>query len=164
MRMTLSGIKADVLYMVLIGMLLYGTGCATIATKQVFPVERVKHIQPGATTKQQVLDWFGPPGVVVKKGERVRVRSVRGDGREPRELSFDDILGFFPARHDENHHLVVFRYQYWKSEVPWVAAPFAHLAEEQVTVFSLWVLMNEDTGIVEDSALRTQESRAIPIP
>jgi hypothetical protein len=159
--MMLYGIKADVLYMVFISMLLCGTGCATMVTKQVFPIERVKDIRPGATTKQEVLDWFGPPGVVVKKGEGVRIFSVIGDGREPGELSFDDILGFFPAKHDENHHFVVFRYQYWKSEVPWVAASFVHLAEEQVTVSSLWVLINEDTGIVEDSVLLTQESRAV---
>lgn len=141
-------------------MVLGGAGCASVHTEQSFPVEKIRSIRPGTTTKQEVLAWFGPPADMARKGGSIRVPFVADDDGGPRDLSFADILGYFPARHQEAN-LVIYFYQYGNADIPPVYIGFVPVAKAQETVYRLWVLVNEDTGVVADSVLRTLEPRGM---
>jgi hypothetical protein len=137
-----------------------GAGCVSIETEQSFPARQIRSIRPGTTSKQEILAWFGPPVGMARKGEHIRVPSVTNDAEEPSDLTFTDILKYFPTKHEESN-LVIYLYQYWKSNIPSAHVAFAHLAEGQETVNRLWVLVDEDSGVAVDSVLRTREPRGV---
>ncbi len=136
-------------------------GCVSIHTEQSFPVEQIRSIRPGVTTKQEVLAWFGPPTAMAEKGERILLPSAGNENEELRERAFADILEYFPTRHLEGS-LIVYCYQYWKSDIPLVPAPIADVAEGAVTVYRLWILIDEDRGVAIDSVVRTHAPRETP--
>jgi hypothetical protein len=152
--------SARYLYLVISIMVLSCAGCISIHTKQSFPVEQIRSIRPGTTTKQEILEWFGPPVAMARKGQSIRVPSVTHDDGEPQDMVFADILGYFPTKHEEAN-LVIYLYQYWKSDIPNIFLGFAPVAEGQKTVCRLWILFDEDRNIAVDAVQRMQKPGGI---
>ena len=142
-----------------IGVMVLSAGCIRLQAKQTFPVEPIRSIRPGMTTKQDILTWFGPPANMVRKGAGIFIPTANDDG-EQRYVIFKDILDYFPARHEEEN-LVIYFYHYWRLAVPYLYVGYAPFAKTQKTVCMLWVLLDEDRNIVIDAAERTQESGGI---
>lgn len=148
--------SAQYRYLVISVMVLSCAGCISVHTRRSFPVEHIQSIRPGTTTKQEILKWFGPPVAMATKGQTIRVPSVTNGGGEPQEMVLTDILGYFSTRHEEAN-LVVYLYQYWESDIPYLYVAFAPLVEGQKTVCQLWVLFDEDSNIAVDAVQRTQK-------
>jgi hypothetical protein len=143
-------------YLVISFMVLSCAGCISVYTKQSFPVEQIQSIRPGTTTKQEILKWFGPPVAMARKGQSIRVPSFTNSDGDSQAMVLSDVLGFFPTKHKEAN-LVVYLYQYWKSEITSMYIGFASLEEGPKTACQLWVLFDEDKNIAVDAVERMQK-------
>jgi len=115
-----------------------------------FAKEQVEKIERGVTTKQEVLQWFGPPVALARKGE---------DGKELRSenLRTDTFIEICAGKHTINQDHVIYYYRN-EGRRSVVGVAFLALGEKSWQVRErLWILINERTGVVEDYMLREDE-------
>lgn len=76
--------RSAALVPLLLGALLLGLGSGCVLARyhegNRLPTERVERIEPGVTTKAQILDWFGPPQ---NYGEDSLIERMIVDGAPP---------------------------------------------------------------------------------
>jgi len=110
----------------------------------------VKMIQPGKTTKEDIIQWFGSSTNIVQKQGADATTPKEGlvDVIDPRLVSpsFD----LFSSKHKitEDHRIYV--YTSTKSEGTVFYLSFFTKSDGQMFKDSLLVLVNEKTGIAED--------------
>ena len=113
-------------------------------------------IEPGLTTKQQLLDAFGPPMGIATRGEDLYLqRPVQWMGGVPLRWGIDIQSGgamfeFFALREGlgPGHRVYYF---YSSSGRQRAIFLLVYINERSwVEMDRLWVLVNEETGIVED--------------
>jgi len=124
--------------------------------------DMVKMIQPGKTTKEEIIQWFGIPSVIAKKGEKMSLptelvsMSVAGEiGRQ--EVSSDTFFNLFSTKHKLTESHRIYYYTYTKSKGTTFAMPYFGYTGGKALTDKLLVLINEDTGIVEDYIFRKQK-------
>jgi len=124
------------------------------------PQETIAKIQPGKTTKAEVLEWLGPPITIGAKGEIVAVlrptewikhNVLLGGSRDTEVATWFEL--FAPKRETSDYHRV---YYYYRAVTTRFDVPFPGMfVFDDTTIHDqLWILMNEETGIVEDYVLR----------
>lgn len=112
--------------------------------------ERIEKIQDGATTRGEVLDWFGPPAALLRPGKETRVQGRYGEEL----LTFDEQFLLFADRHAPKPTWAVFFYQQWASKAS--GAMVVAVGTNKLTVLRrrLWVLVDEATGTVGGHVFR----------
>jgi hypothetical protein len=129
-------------------------GCATTGTA--IRTERVKSIVPGKSTKSDLLDMFGAPMTVASRDEILTLSSTAIMGkpfsnRFSYRLRADTFFALFPPVDEYRriyyyYHAVSYKYPVWY---------VLYFGENGKTkIDRLWVLVNEQTGIVEDYAFK----------
>jgi len=145
-------------------------GCAIMPYKHTSgePIkeDKTKMIQPGKTTKEEIIQWFGIPSVIAKKGEKMSLPIEMAGGMYgigaagevgKQEVSSDTFFNLFSSKHKliENHRIYYFTYT--KNKGSTFNMPFFGYSGGRALTDKLLVLINEDTGIVEDYIFRKQE-------
>ena len=123
------------------------TGCVffsgTDTTRETFSKAAVKKIEPGKTTKDDILKWFGPPVAIARKGEEDKIISVEN-------VRADTFLELFSAKRTLTEHDIVYYYRSVKSSKSGVLVVFAAGENTRSSTAKLWVLIDDRNGIVED--------------
>lgn len=108
----------------------------------------VKQITAGKTTKSEILEWFGPPTAIARRGKSLAIPDADFDGT--RTVDSETFFELFSIKHDLTEDHIIYYYQSFK--VGSTAGIFLFVGSESKKVHSskIWMLINNNTGIVED--------------
>ncbi len=132
--------------------------------------ELVGTVMPGKTTKQEMLEQFGPPTAIVrhheiaavlvprslKAGPSTSFKLMTGDYRFQTDTFFEM---FSPERDPEYHR--IYYYDYIVSSMTGHCFLFAFYDTGGTRTDRLWVLVNEKTGTVEDYVFKKYNQKAL---
>jgi len=132
--------------------------CAIMPTKGEVgkPIDEkmVKKIQKGKTTREEIIQWFGIPMAVAKKGETIKLSGAMatpmgGGEMQGAEVSSDTYFVLF-ANHNitENHR--IYLYIFTKTKGMGFSMPFISTMSGKTLKNTLIILMDESKGIVVD--------------
>lgn len=131
------------------------SGCGVIAGKYVaedpFKEDGLRKVQYGETTKQDVLDWFGPPLAIVREGTVLMIPLPGSGEKVQHEVRAESVFAYFAPKREITKDHIIYYYQgtyfNWAEifllEASFPTSPVMH--EKR-----LWILINEKTGKVED--------------
>ncbi len=127
----------------------------------------VKKIEPGKTTQRNLLQWFGPPEVLAKKNDVVALPSLEDGQVKMREVDSTFFFEKFLEKHPVSEHHVVYYYLNEGEDINGfglpipiggffisVPATFGNLQFSE-----LWVLVNRESGKVEDFVFLEREEK-----
>lgn len=151
------GIKGLFLYLVVfltIGLL---SGCFVMPHSYTYgtPIkdEMVAKIQPGKTTKEEIIQWFGIPNNIVKSQDKVGSSyNLPASSAHMTVPSFD----LFSSKHKITDDSRIYVYTFSKTSGSSVNILFLGNTTTHTRADTLLVLLNEDTGLVEDSLFRKE--------
>ena len=134
------------------------TRCAVLKYKgeESFHEDQIKMILPGKSTKQEILLWFGPPLAIARKGKVMKLPPPAGGEEHPDEVRWETFLRLFSPKHELTSFHSIYYYHYAESETEPVYFVYADRAEKKLVIDKLWILINQQTGIVEDYIFRRQ--------
>jgi hypothetical protein len=132
--------------------------------------DRLQTIKPGKTTKQDLLELFGPPGAVVAQHEIAAIptpqiwkagpaTSFKMMTREYRFQSDTFFELFTPGRELSEYHRIYY-YDYIVSSLTGHVFVIAFYESGRTKTDCLWALVNEKTGIVEDYIFKNYNQKA----
>jgi hypothetical protein len=127
------------------------SGCIVMSSYQSgesLQEKQIQQIAPGTTTKQQILDLFGPPVAVARKGSAQMVPSAY------QGIQVDTFFELFSPKHTLTERHIVYYYPAREVKGTSVLVPFAGAANNQVATDRLWILIDDGTGIVADYVFR----------
>jgi len=128
------------LAMILTAMLTSG-GCVTKeVVLQPSMIHELKNIQRGESTKQDVLQLFGPPVAIFKNEAMTK-------DTQPFEK---EALQFEGATKDH----IIYYYTFSRVHMPLTWEWWIPRGEYRLTIEHLWILIHEDSGIVSNYFLR----------
>ena len=114
----------------------------TETTEHSFTKAQVERIQRGETIKDEILQWFGPPLAMARKGEP-------GEAPTANPARFDSFFEPFSERYAIGEHHVVYYYQSQRSRT------VQGLMTRQSSVTDrLWILLDGRRGTVVDYVLK----------
>ncbi len=122
-----------------------------------FGEDQIKKIQPGKTTRQEILEMFGPPVAVARKGKVMKIppQWLRKEGSQ--EIDSDTFFELFSTTHELTENHIIYYYYYSEETGMTGMVLFAALGKGELGVDKLWILVNGETGIVEDYLFREQQ-------
>lgn len=115
--------------------------------------DKLKKIEAGKTTKEEIIQWFGVPSVVVKKGEKANVTTTQyGASGVIQSIgsSFDELFSLFSSKHKQKDSYIIYYYDYTKTEGATFSIIFFSPSSSRALTDKLLMLIDENTGIVED--------------
>jgi hypothetical protein len=132
-----------------------GCGSYSITSGKPIDEKTVKMIQPGKTTKDEIIQLFGPPQSIEKpsgkeeataKEEKVKTMVVPAWPGGTIPPSFESSFELFSSKHKiiEDHRIYVYTFTKFKGEVGPFGGGSHNLSDK------LLILINEKTGVVED--------------
>ncbi len=140
------------------------TGCTVISgtyvAEEPFTGEQVKQIRNYYTTRADVLGWFGPPAVIARQGAVLKVPPPGPGKRGSREVPAEQFFKLFAESHALTGDHIVYYYQ--DSSLHWSEIAIGYIVlptTSTMRVTKLWVLINDKTGIVEDTFLGKEEKK-----
>lgn len=115
----------------------------------IFDEEEIERIHLGKTTKEEILDWFGPPNAMATKGKSFQFASSSA-GSKAETITNEILFELFSKKHQlANHHSVYF---YSTSRTSNLEIILASVTSPDMN--KLWVLVNQESGLVEDYVYR----------
>ncbi len=155
--------------------LLSATGCVAPAfpfkTGEPIREERVASISPGTTTKQDLLEQFGPPTTIVAQHEIVAIPATFAWNAGPatslsmktRDYRFqsDTFFELFASGREPGEYYRIYYYDYVVSSKTGYIFVVAFYESGTTETDRLWVLVNEKTGIVEDYVFKKYNQKAL---
>jgi len=132
-------------------------GCivGNYASDDQLDTDYIEEIQKGITTKQEILDRLGLPKILARKGKTVKVPSNDPE-KDMEEVDSELLFELFSAKHAiGDHHIVYF---YYSSNMHMaVVMPILPIASASgsMDIDRLWILIDQNTGIVEDYLFRS---------
>ncbi len=119
--------------------------------------ELIKNIEPGKTTRKNILEWFGPPEILARKDGVVLLPPLETGQGKMREVDSKVFFKYFLERHPiAEQHVVYYYFNEWE-KIGGVSIPIPGLALASLPLTSgnlqsreLWVLVNRQTEQVED--------------
>lgn len=118
--------------------------------------KQVQGINHGQTTRQQILDWFGEPNAVARQDGGFLHKPV-GPHVNSEEFSSEVFFKLFSETHRTGPQYIIYYYQH----VPGGTATGVWLnpIEGEVVIEKLWVLIDQETGNVEDHVFRKESKK-----
>jgi hypothetical protein len=136
------------------------SGCFLVSGKyrlgETITEEMVKKIQPGKTVKQDILEWFGPPIAVARKGAWVKIPRLGTDRTGWDEIQSDSFLELFSSKHALTENHIIYYYHYGEDKATAGMFIFYAHGEGKLWISKLWVLIDETAGIVTDYLFRKE--------
>jgi len=140
--------------------MLAGSGCGVVGTRyrieSPLQASEVKKISPGKTTRREVLDLFGPPAAIARRGQEIVTVPVPGIRKESsQQVQADTFFALFSAYAPNDSHVI---YYYWRAEMRETHGVIlgAMGTLGKLSVDKLWVLIDERTGVVVDYVFREE--------
>ena len=133
------------------------------------PQKTVDQLQAGRTTKAEVLEWFGMPLSIAAKGETLTISrgpewAAEGGVRHAHyeKVDADTFFELFSTKHAITDRDRI--YYYYDTVSSKYAVVLAVYINETANTRSdrLWVLVDEETGLVEDYVFRKASSPEAP--
>jgi hypothetical protein len=104
-----------------------------------FADKDVLRIEPGRTTKKQILDLFGPPAAIARKGASDQARAaVTSLESFSRPLNDDDIVYYYRSGTAEVNAMGA------------VPLPDTVTTSRSTQTSELWILIDDRSGVVQD--------------
>lgn len=138
-----------------------GSGCFVIKQRlpadEPLPAARIGAIRAGATTRREILEWFGPPTGIARRGA-VMVYPAPGVAMRGRvDIRSDAVFELFSAGRTPRASDIV--YYYDSACVKGLGILFIPIVggggyTREVAVERLWILIDENTGLVEGHVFR----------
>lgn len=131
------------------------TGCVYVSgtdSRDSFSPQNVGKIEAGLTTKKQVLDWFGPPAGIARKGQEDKIIPVL-------RARAETLLELFSARRPLIESDIVYYYRNLSLETRGGAVFFAMHASRSAQTQELWILIDDRSGIVRDYVTKGGDAR-----
>jgi len=136
----------------LAGMNLWGCNIRSVEYDLTFDEDEIERIHLGKTTKEEILDWFGPPNAMATKGKSFQFASSSA-GIKAEPISNEILFELFSGKHQlANYHSVYF---YSTSGTSGLDVPF--ISNTSADINQLWVLVNQESGLVVDYVYRPQK-------
>lgn len=120
--------------------------------------EVIKKIEPGTTTRVNILEWFGPPEVLARKDAMITIPAFGKDQEEVQQIDSKVFFEHFSNKHALAEHHVVYYYFNEGEDINGFSIPipigtfFVSLPATfgDLQLSELWVLVNRETGKVDD--------------
>ena len=134
------------------------SGCISMSTHSGTPIEQeqLEKIQHGKTTKHEVFEWIGPPMSVASRNEMISIPApFQWDtkmalGPQSSESWFE----LFSSGREFNEYHRVYYFYYARSKYKY---DFMVYKTVETDFDKLWLLVNEQTGTVEDYKIKIKE-------
>ena len=127
------------------------TGClhfsASDKGEKTFSKAGVNKIEPGKTTKEDILKWFGPPLAIARKGDEDKIMTAEN-------VRADTFLELFSAKRPLTENDVVYYYRNVDTSNSGTLIVLIQTSERRSATAKLWVLIDDRNGIVEDFLTR----------
>lgn len=120
--------------------------------------EKINKIEPGKTTRKNILELFGPPKILVKKNSMVLLPPLKNDQEKMRKVDSQAFFKYFSGKHSISEHHVVYLYFNEAEDINGFSLPIP-IATFYITLPAtfgnlqfkeLWILVNRSTEQVED--------------
>ena len=128
-----------------------------IAADEGLPGERIRGIRRGETTRQEILERFGPPVAVARRGTTM-VYPPPGSARRGRsDVQSDAFLELFSTGRPLRDSDIVYYYDSARLKatgvliIPLIGGGYH---SREMVVERLWLLIDGNTGAVEDYVFR----------
>lgn len=127
--------------------------------------EAIENIEPGKTTRNNILKWFGPPAILAKKEGAVLLPSLDPDTEKMREVDSKVFFKYFLGRHAISEQHVVYYYFNEGEDINGVSIPIGNtllslpFTSTDLQFSELWVLVNRKTERVEDYVFLEREEK-----
>lgn len=103
----------------------------------------IKKIEPGRTTKEEILKWFGPPLAIAKKGEEDKIIPLEN-------VRVATFLELFATKHILTETDIIYYYRNVDIETKTGAVLLVISESKRSAATKLWILIDTRSGIVED--------------
>ncbi len=137
--------------------------CGCFVTRERFQAdeplrgERIDGIRRGATTRQEILERFGPPAAVARRGTTMAYPPPGPAKRGRADVQSDAFFELFSTGRALRDAEIVYYYDSSRVKATGVliipvvgGGQYSH----EVVVDRLWLLIDEGTGLVEDYVFR----------
>lgn len=128
-----------------------------IAADEGLPGEQIRGIRRGATTRQEILERFGPPAAVARRGTTMVYPPPGSAGQGRADVQSDTFFELFSIGRTLRGTEIVYYYDSSRRLatgvliIPIIGGGY-HSAE--IAVDRLWLLVDEESGLVEDYVFR----------
>jgi len=121
--------------------------------------KQIQGINHGQTTRQQILDWFGEPNAVARQDGGFLYKPM-GSYITSQEFAAEAFFKLFSGTHLIGAQHIIYYYQHLQNfgMTGVLNAP----TEKVVVIERLWVLMNQETGKVEDHIFKKEFKKIQP--
>lgn len=122
--------------------------------------EKIIRIQPGKTTKEDIIEWFGAPMAIAVQGEILKIQAEASWAKNmPRggyyfEIDSDTFFELFSSKHELTEYHRIYYYYRAVSKKGFLILLLYLYDSGKTVIDKLWILVNEETGIVEDYVFR----------
>ena len=130
---------------------------------------KVEKIVKGKTTKEEVINWFGVPTTIIKKGDKTATEGTTAAAPSPNialpyfaqgvqstpsgEVSSEQMFSLFSSKNKIKEADVIYYYGYTTTKGSSVGFLFFSTNDSHAVTDKLLILMNEEKGVVEDFIL-----------
>ncbi|MCK5335951.1 MAG: hypothetical protein KAQ67_07305 [Gammaproteobacteria bacterium] len=114
--------------------------------------ENVNKIIKGVSDKSFVFELFGPPDAVARKGKVIYIPAK--EGAASRKVNSDTLFELFTADNKITEKHIIYYYDNTKVVGSMTFIMFAASGETAVHSNLLWILLNSETGVVQDFVYR----------
>ncbi len=127
--------------------------------------EVIKVIEPGKTTRINILEWLGPPAILAEIEGTKLIPTLDLNPEKMREVDSKVFFKYFLERHSISDHHVVYYYFNESEKINGFSIPLGNtllslpLTSTDLQFNELWVLVNRKTGLVEDYVFLEREEK-----
>lgn len=127
-----------------------------------FTDDQTDMIRHNVTTKQEILDWFGPPLAIAERWSSLKVPQPALDPGEPEDVWTESLFERFAQGRVITFNLIIYYYHAFTMrqtvETPWpTSATLSTTLPHTLQVKKLWILIDTQTGRVVDHRLEHME-------
>jgi hypothetical protein len=126
-----------------------------------FSEQAVAGIKQGTMTKRDVLQWFGPPVAIARRGTTMTFppAGIRKEGWE--DIQSDTFFELFPQKDGNADDRIIYYYYAPRLTMNGVVSILiAGGYTRRIVADELWLLIDERTGRIEDFVMRTGKKQA----
>lgn len=148
-----------------------GCGCLIMGRTHVieepFAESQVRAIHHGETTKKDILEWFGPPLAIARRGKDMKMPLPEEAGAGSEDVNADSFNKIFPLSSARVREPQL--YYYNDSEYHWTEfylvelfhggqIPIPPVPDKTLTVKRLWILIDGQSGNVVDHLMEVSKT------